>query len=155
MARIPRSKGHGGVSFNMTPMIDIVFNLIIFFMLISQFQQLEIENVILPPAVTAEPKDYTKFRNIVINIVDPDRPQVRIFGNTFEPDVGGVLEKYLLEITARGGEEGGPPRPLNVILRADARVPYEAVAAVMLAAGRAKIQGWWITTEIEDLKKRG
>jgi biopolymer transport protein ExbD len=154
MPRVLKSKGSGGVSFNMTPMIDIVFNLIIFFMLISQFQQLEIEDVVLPPAWTAESKDYSKFYNIVINIVDPDQPKVKIFGNTFEPDVGGMLERYLVDVAGRG-EVGGTQRPLNVILRADARVPYEAVAAVMLAAGRAKIQGWWITTEIEEARKRG
>jgi biopolymer transport protein ExbD len=50
-------------------------------------------------------------------------------------------------------KESAEGRQMNVILRADAEVPYEDVARVMLAAGSAQIQGWWITAEIE--KKEG
>jgi len=47
-----RGSDTGSVSMNMTPMIDIVFQLIIFFLLTSQFQQLEIEDVTLPMSRT-------------------------------------------------------------------------------------------------------
>jgi biopolymer transport protein ExbD len=153
MARVVKGKGGGAVRFNMTPMIDIVFNLIIFFMLISNFSQLEKENVVLPLAERAEAKDVRVYSNVVINIIKPKDPEVKILGNTFEPIVAGPLEAFLVDMVQQKGTN--VEKPLNVILRADARVPYEAVAAVMLAAGKAKIEGWWITTEIYEPEKRG
>ena len=160
MARIMRSKGGGDVGFNMTPMIDIIFNLIIFFMLISQFQQLEIEDVVLPPAEAAKILDYSPYRNIVINIIKGKTSSldsvVKVMGHEMRvleaytrPDgsqtVGGELTAYLVDAASRGDKAN-----LNVILRADADVPYEDVARVMLAAGAAEIESWWITTKIPD-----
>jgi len=164
MARIIRSsRGSGEVSFNMTPMIDIIFNLVIFFMLISQFQQLEIEDVVLPIAEAAKVMDYSEYRNIVINILEPETPggvaRVVVMGHDMDvmrpytrPDgsqtVGGELTEKLVDMTSRV-ERG----QLNIILRADAEVPYEDVARVMLAAGAAGIEGWWVTAEVREKDK--
>jgi len=142
--------GTGTVSMNMTPMIDIVFQLLIFFVLTTQFQQLEIEQVILPMSIAAEPKDPFKYRNVIINVVNPDYPEVIVMGQRMDYRVLAVdneLSAYLKERKA-GTIEGG--EKLNVILRADEMICYEVVASVMLAAGRAEIEGWWITTDIEE-----
>ncbi len=142
------SAGAGAVSFNMTPMIDIVFNLIIFFILTSQFTQLEIEQVNLPVSMAAKPKDVGEYRNVVINLVDPDDPKCVIFGQQVDYLVregDNELSAMLKEFKA-----SSKGKPLNVILRADEMIPYEAVASVMLAAGRAQIEGWWITTEVAE-----
>jgi biopolymer transport protein ExbD len=135
---------------NMTPMIDIVFQLIIFFILTSQFQQLEIETVTLPMSIAATPKDPFQYRNVIINVVNPDNPEVIVMGR---PVAYGVLEhdnelSSLLKARKATILETG--EKLNVILRADEMICYEVVASVMLAAGRAEIQGWWITTDIEE-----
>jgi biopolymer transport protein ExbD len=149
--KLPKSSGVGVVSVNMTPMIDMVFNLLIFFILTAQFAKLEIEEVVLPPSTSALFKDYTQFRNVVINVVNPDNPHLVLFGETVTLD---ELTDRLID-RKRGV---GPGETMNVILRADAEVPYEEVARAMLATGRAQIQGWWITTEIVDpdkLAKKG
>ena len=149
---MPRHKKHassGDVSFNMTPMIDIVFNLIIFFILTSQFSQLEIEQVNLPMSMASTVKDTGEYRNVVINLVDPDDPKCVVFGQQVDYLVregDNELSALLKSRKTTDGEE----KPLNVILRADALIPYEAVASVMLAAGRAQIEGWWITTEVAE-----
>ncbi len=145
-----RGAGAGAVSMNMTPLIDIVFQLIIFFVLTSQFQQLEIETMTLPMSIAAEPKDPFQYRNVIINVVNPDNPEVIVMG---QPVAYGVLEvdnelSSLLKARKATILETG--EKLNVILRADEMIPYEVVASVMLAAGRAEIQGWWITTDIEE-----
>jgi len=140
--RISRPASTGVVCVNMTPMIDMVFNLLIFFILTSQFVKLEVENVVLPPSTTATTKDYTSFRNVVINVVNRDGAgEVIVFGKVMTPQ---ELTDHLKEL-----KESAEGRQMNVILRADAEVPYEDVARVMLAAGQAQIQGWWITAEIE------
>jgi biopolymer transport protein ExbD len=127
------------VSANMTPMIDMVFNLLIFFILTAQFVSLETEDVVLPISKMGEVKDYTNFRNIVINIVHPEDPQIMVMHKVMTPP---ELTEFLKSVHDDAGQQS-----VNVILRADADVPYEDVARVMLATGAAKIQGWWITTE--------
>jgi len=142
--------GAGAVSMNMTPLIDIVFQLLIFFVLTTQFQHLEIEQVVLPMSIVAEPIDPFEYRNVIINIVNPDNPEVVVMGqpvNWLVIEGDNELSTLLKErkaSTVEGGEK------LNVILRADEMICYEVVASVMLAAGRAEIEGWWITTDIED-----
>ena len=164
MARVIKAKGRGDVGFNMTPMIDIIFNLIIFFMLVSQFQQLEIEDVTLPPAEAAKVMDYSEYRNIVINIIKGKTSSldsvVKVMGKEMDvlspytrPDgsqtVGGELTALLVSMAEQTDKS-----QLNVILRADADVPYEEVACVMLAAGAAGIEGWWITTTIPESEQK-
>ena len=164
MARVTKAKGGGDVGFNMTPMIDIIFNLVIFFMLISQFQQLEIEDVVLPEAEAAKVMDYSQYRNIVINIIKGKTSSldavVKVMGremNVLQPytrpdgsqTVGGELTALLVSMTSQTDKS-----QLNVILRADADVPYEDVARVMLAAGAAGIEGWWITTKIPESEQK-
>jgi len=148
MAKIYKRRATGGVGFNMTAMIDLVFNLIIFFILTTIFVQLETEQVVLPMATTAEVKDYTEYRNVVINIVDPPpkTPRIMVFHREYTP---AELTEYLRDRKASAGKD----EKLNIILRADAMVPYEDVARVMLAAGSARIEGWWITTEVEKPEK--
>jgi len=144
-----KSASAGAVSFNMTPMIDIVFNLLIFFILTSQFTQLEIEQVNLPVSFAARTKQISEYRNVVINLVDPDAPKCVVLGQQVDylvreddNELSAMLKDYKASL--------GEGKPLNVILRADELIPYEAVASVMLGVARARIEGWWITTEIRD-----
>jgi len=142
------SAASGAVNFNMTPMIDIVFNLLIFFILTSQFTQLEIEQVNLPVSFAAKPEQVADYRNVVINLKDPDAPKCVVMGQRVDYRVqeGDNELSSMLKVF----KEDAGDKPLNVILRADEMVPYEAVASVMLGVARAQIEGWWITTEIAD-----
>ena len=131
------------VGFNMTPMIDIIFNLIIFFMLVSQFTQLAVEDVVLPLAKKAEPKEMGEVNTIVINIVDPDEPRILIFHQEYNySDLTDYLKKKK-EAVGEGGQ-------LTVILRADAMVPYYDIARVMVATGEAGIESWSVNTLLEE-----
>jgi len=144
--RLKKPERTGVVSINMTPMIDCVFNLLIFFVLTAQFVKLEIEDVVLPLSTTCEFKDYTQYKNIVINIVNPDNPQIVVFG---QPRTPLELTEQLKQFRGDSSSES-----TNVILRADADIPYEDVARVMLATGAAEIRGWWITTEREKTEQK-
>ncbi|MCX5685098.1 MAG: biopolymer transporter ExbD [Planctomycetota bacterium] len=145
--RIVKPSGAGAISFNFTPMIDIVFNLLIFFVLTAQFAILEVEDVVLPPSLTAEPKDYTSYRNVVVNVVRPENPAIVVMGRTFNYMELTEHLKMLKQSALADGMQ------MNVILRADRKIPYEDVARVMLAAGGAEIQGWWIETDISDTER--
>lgn len=154
-----RAKGGGAVSFNMTPMIDIVFNLIIFFMLVSQFYQLKVERVKLPPAAKADPKKdlLPKFTQVVINVMAPDTEKdpndrttrIKVGGKTIVTSVmfGEVPEwQPLIDLLRerREAAENNKLKPVNVILRADERVQYETIGSIMLCASHAGIRYWWV-----------
>jgi biopolymer transport protein ExbD len=145
--RLRKPTPTGAISFNFTPMIDIVFNLLIFFVLTAQFVTLEVEDVVLPSSVTAGPKDYTSYRNVVVNIINPDSPAVVVMGQRFNFK---DLSEHLKVLKASAQAEG---QVLNVILRADRKICYEEVARVMLAAGGAEIAGWWIECDTSEVER--
>jgi len=55
---------------NMTPMIDVVFNLIIFFMVITDMTQKDLEYLILPKAAVAAPDAEPDPDRLIINIIN-------------------------------------------------------------------------------------
>jgi biopolymer transport protein ExbD len=57
---------------NLTPMIDVVFNLIIFFMVITDMTQKDIEYLILPRAELAAVDENPDPNRIIINIINMD-----------------------------------------------------------------------------------
>ena len=145
--KVGKPTGAGAVSFNFTPVIDIVFDLLIFFVLTAQFSVLENEDVTLPVSTTGEVKDYSEFNNVVINVVNPDDPAIKVLGDVLSyPE----LVEMLTDIRKKTQSEGAK---LNVILRSDADIPFEKVALVMLAAGNAEIPGWWMQVDISESSK--
>ena len=145
--KLVRSKGTGAISFNFTPMIDVVFNLLIFFVLTAQFMTLEIEDVILAPSLTGESRDYAEFRNVVINITNPDNPTIIVMGH---PITYLELTDHLKNLRQSAANDG---KKMNVILRADRKIPYGKVALAMLAAGGAEIEGMWLQVDISKVEK--
>jgi biopolymer transport protein ExbD len=145
--KLVKSSVCGDVSFNYTPILNGVFCLLIFFVLTAQFMTLEVEDVVLPPSLTAEPKDYTQFRNVVINIIRPENPAIVVMGHehTYR-----TLTEHLKSLNESAKADNVK---MNVILRADRKVPYEDVARAMLAAGNAQIEGWWIQADISRVEK--
>ena len=69
MAR-KKSQEQEDIELNMTPMIDVVFNLIIFFMIVTDMTQKELEQLTLPKSSEAveDTGDETE-RRVIINIV--------------------------------------------------------------------------------------
>lgn len=129
------NKGRSGVLFNFTPMIDVVFNLLIFFMVATRFAEeersLEVE---LPTASEAMPLT-AKPREIYINIDDQGRFFV---GN--QQVTAAELDALLLRASR--------DNPLNqsVVIRADKRVPWDAVATAMNACVKAGIRDYTAAT---------
>ena len=154
-----KAKGLGSVGFNMTPMIDCVFQLLIFLMVTRHFYELRTVEVQLPPASKAESmmEQLPKYTQVVINIVAPKdtgdkTTKVIIDGTTVvESKEGGdvpnwePLIKYLKTRVA-DAKRLTPDKPVNVILRASENVPYETIGSVMLSTTLANIGYWWIQT---------
>ena len=130
---------------NMTGMVDIVFLLIIFFVLVSQFISADNILVELP-----EPD-----KSLAKAVELPDRVVLNCRHASSAP--GGV--QYLLgpisiETTAeleqrlRAVKEARPD--VQVLLRADRNVTYNGVRAAMQAVAKAGIEIMNIAAEVED-----
>ncbi len=161
-------KGGGGVSFNMTPMIDIVFNLIIFFMLVSAFSQMQVEQVELPPAVKADPKkqELGEAKNIVINVVYVPHSRnpannIIVDGKTLlviregpgsSPPTAEEMERLEEAIKAVKVEAEANDDKVRVIYRADERVKYDVTARVMAAMTISDVSNWWVQAYLPDPK---
>ena len=120
----------------LTSMIDIVFLLIFFFMVVTDLQSMEIEEIELPFAVKASPVPDDGPKRIVVNVNRDGR--IRVMGYTF-----GSAEELLGRLR-RAADDGphdqktGLPE-LVVKIRADKEVEYAKVQDVMVQCMRSKL----------------
>jgi len=125
--RVPQQKSLSSHA-NMTPMIDVVFLLIIFFLVSSHLARQEHRlPVDLPMADSFSPLDPEK-RSLTIS-VDLDS-QIYVSGKAIERSkVGQILKKYLLE-------EGNNA---SIRIRTDGSVQYQYVEPILREAAKLGI----------------
>jgi biopolymer transport protein ExbD len=128
--RIPTQVRESGLRFNLTPLIDVVFLLIIFFLVASYIAGTENHADI--ELAEARSGDYDKEespRRIVVTVTAEGTLQVS----------GKVVGDWDFEqlLNAERGPQG--KRPLEVWIRADRRVPYQVVEPLLLACARAGV----------------
>lgn len=112
----------------MTPMIDMAFLLITFFIMTMRLTASQEEKVTLPRADQAQTTHESKL-TIVTVVVDEEG---RLFAGGSERTLAGVDE--LLRDRVAAGEE------VKVVLRADARSPFERVRRLMRLAAENGIE---------------
>jgi biopolymer transport protein ExbD len=117
---------------SMTPMIDIVFLLIFFFMVVTDMSNMEIESVTLPFAFKAEPDGTGK--RLIVNITD--RGEIWMMRRTVTPDT--LFRELQAKIAESGRDQEGLPT-IAVKIRADAKTEYKHIQAVMAKCMRAHI----------------
>ena len=114
---------------NMTPMIDVVFLLIIFFLVSSHLAQQESQYVLdLPLAVSGSAPTAAQQRSVTISVLADG--SVMVAGRSVD---AVQLESRLRNEAARVG------RDLEVRVRTDRAVPYRTVEPVMIACAKAGI----------------
>ena len=109
---------------NLVPLIDVILVLIIFFMVTATFDGRSVLKLELPRA-TGEASDSTSALTVLVNA------DGRYFVNDRE-----VLRTDLESLKATISEVAGSDRDRAVMLRADARTPYQAVVTVYDALGQ-------------------
>ena len=141
---------------NMTPMIDVVFLLIIFFMIITDMTQQDLEDLKLPRAQHAkeDKPDPEEFRPIINILFDG---KIIIKRETYyDPEIHDANAdpysevKEWLSATAKLMEEAplnedgtGPEIPDEpVLIRADMSTPFKHIQKIMEFCGLEGIQIW-------------
>lgn len=131
--RLPTARRRDSLGFNMTPMIDVVFLLIIFFLVSSHLAQQEVQlELNLPTADSGHrPTDESKPR-VTINVLPEGR--VLLAGHSI---AGEELTRRLSNELQTAGSD------LEVRIRSDRRVPFQFVEPILIACARA---GAWNVT---------
>lgn len=128
--RIPIRARRMGISLDLTPLIDIVFLLVIFFLVASQTARNESnEKVELPLASQATDSQDQVTRRLVVTVTSDQSLHVGGQVVTLE-QVTGLLERARAE--SAGGE-------YEVRIRGDRRVPFRVVEPLMVACAQAGI----------------
>jgi biopolymer transport protein ExbD len=127
--RLPTQSVQRGLQFNITPLIDVVFLLIIFFLVASHFIRNEqVEQVELPTATQTKDEDESASR-IVVTVATDKR---LILGGH-----DATVEEIERKLQFAAEQNGAAATELRI--RADRGVPYSVVEPLLLAAARAGI----------------
>lgn len=131
--KVPRRDMHGEVGFDMTPMIDIVFQLIIFFLLTGHLVKQETQVKLPLPEASSGDED-----------VDDEAPRVTINVQADGQVSLGSGQVNMAELTQRLAEKRAAIGDgLEVRIRSDRRVAYGVVEPIMLACTKVGI--WNVT----------
>jgi len=133
---------------DMTPMIDVVFNLVIFFMLVTDINQKDLAELTLPVArMAAEDKGNDPDDRLIINVDRNGQLLVRGRATSLE-ELGTILERakdsYEKRMAAVGKSgidliNGQKASKLYVLLRADKNTPWQHVQYIMTVMAEAKL----------------
>ncbi len=126
--RLPSRSMKKQIIFNITPLIDVVFLLIIFFLAASHLARTQsMEPVELPTATQAEQDELTVPRRLVITVTADTELHVG----------GNVVSFTQVEQMIQGGTAQQNQRALEVRIRADRNVPYGEIEPLLLACAKA------------------
>ena len=130
--RIPTRQRKLGLSFDITPLIDIVFQLVIFFLAATYIVRSDAnEKVTLPKATMAQDQPPASARRFVITIT---AERAWLLGN--QRTERAAVEQQLLAAAQTPKQAA----EIEVRLRADARVPYSEIESLMLTCAKLGIR---------------
>jgi biopolymer transport protein ExbD len=140
-----KQQSQEGVDINLTPLIDVVFLLLIFFMVTTTFNQ-ESELKINLPQATEKPKPQQEEKSLEL-IVDASG-QYYINGRA-------VVNTQAQTLVAALGKAMTGSQNLPLTIRADARTPHQAVVTAMDSAAKLGLTRIFIATTKEASESEG
>jgi biopolymer transport protein ExbD len=154
----------GEISFNYIPLIDVTFNLILFFVLTSTINTAAMARVVLPrpEASMAVDRSQIPANSVIVNVISsaPDQKNTSLLSATAkhyeidcEPIRVGDKEKLVQRMKIKREQQErllvGNPQDFYVEIRADYRVNYADIEPILMAAAEAKIPKMNITAIVE------
>ena len=127
--RVPLRRRERGLHFNITPLIDIVFLLIIFFLAASHLARSETAQAVELPEATRQEDEEELAQRVVVTVTAEERFYVS----------GNELLLPQLELLIQNAKLDAGEQPLEVQIRADRSVPFGTVEPIMLACVRSNI----------------
>lgn len=131
-----RRKARENVEIGLTPLIDVVFILLLFFVVTTTFTRETQLRVDLPEAASGAPPE-----------AEPKQLEVLIDAEgNFTLNGQALMVSDLNSLTAALNKESGGDVSLPLVISADAQTPHQAVVVAMDAAGRLGFSRLRITT---------
>jgi biopolymer transport protein ExbD len=119
---------------NLTPMLDMVFQLITFFMLVINFKSASMDlSLKLPVIGSARPVDMKGADELLVLNIDA-LGRLVVYGEYKEVDKYIANEAFVSLIKARAANpklQPGDELPTNVVIRADRAVPFKLLNHVI------------------------
>jgi len=143
MARYRRQIGSSGWQFNMTPLIDVTFLLLTYFMLASHYATAERPDIALPKPHESQAQDRPQPEQIYVNML--------FNGRNAQPTLmyGPLRMRSLDELNGLLVSAGRLDPQTQVILRADRNIPYGEVRQVMQSIAAAHLAHLQVVAELE------
>ncbi len=140
-------KGPTSPEMNMTPMIDVVFQLIVFFMLVNNIISEEAVLMIVPDLEDPKTRELGEEDRITVNVAPQNYDPSRKIGDLNIPGEASLvkvgLKEYKIDEMEQVTEALKEAKALNenieVLLRADSGLFYDEVQPVMQAITTAGI----------------
>jgi len=126
-------------SFDLTPMIDVILLLIIFFMLSSQFATSELRPVDLPREPGVAPSSESASAKLVIDVDREGRYSI----------LGEPIELPALAARLTSSQGGSGTRHSGIVVRADRSGSSAALNRLASALAAARIDNWSIAVASE------
>ena len=124
-----RGRGQGSAIVDLTPLIDVVFLLIIFFLVSSHLARQESQLPLpLPDATSGQEIDRTGER-VVVNVLADG--SLMLAGRQVDADE--LQQRLVFEKNKRAGD-------LEVRIRGDRNVPFRAVQPILLSVSKSGIR---------------
>jgi len=141
MTRRRRADEYDDVKLDMTPMIDVVFQLIIFFMLVNDMTQQDLAELKLPVAQEAVKDELTQGR-LTLNIHTDGVVEIKRvpMGTLDDPVTQQVVRELLARevlLGERDPETGASERP--ILIRADRETEFKHIQKLMQICGEQGI----------------
>lgn len=133
--KFKRQQKNMEVTVNLTPLIDVVFLLLIFFMVSTTFTKETHLSLNLPEASGEE----SQVKSDNIEVLIDARGQYAINGRTVVSTDIGVLKRALQDVSSGNNQ-------IPLIITADAQTPHQAVITAMDVAGQLGFSQLSLTT---------
>ncbi len=149
--------------FDMTPMIDVTFQLIVFFLVANDLSRKEVVELKLPQALFGkEDKAVEKDIRIIINISrppdpanPPKLPKITVKGKEYDLKSLEKFMKSVADMKREGDGAPGSPSAAFVLIRADRETPWQHVQYVMQVCAQPQVAIYkmqFATTKRDDGK---
>ncbi|NHC11455.1 biopolymer transporter ExbD [Stutzerimonas degradans] len=132
-----RRKPRENVEIGLAPLIDVVFILLLFFVVTTTFTRETQLQVDLPEAASGTPPEQTEVKQLEV-VIDVD-------GN-YSLNGKALLKSDLSSLMAALSKEAEGDNSLPMIISADGKTPHQAVITAMDAAGKLGFAYLRITT---------
>ncbi|MFO1019165.1 MAG: biopolymer transporter ExbD [Planctomycetales bacterium] len=134
--------GHATAEPNLTPILDMVFQLITFFMLVVNFQEAAIDtSLMLPVLGSARPLDNQGQELLVLNI--DAQGNLKVSGNVVDADQFLAQEAKATRTLANlrnPKRKPDEPLPVTTVIRADRSIPFSLLNKIITTCRREGFQ---------------